>query len=442
MSKKKFKQILALISLGIIINFIVGSFSFIWQAIGFVFIVAMPFIIGFCIAFLINKPYMFFAETMFKDLEKSKVKFFRQIRKPMSLILAYIITFGIIVFLIGIIVPQLIESFNKLSGNFSSYAETFKKWIFDIAERVLHIELKQDNDLFTMVNNLVKIITGEELRGYVTGLANKFGPDLFDTAIQFTTNIYNISMGIVISFYFLACKEKLIYQTKKFTVAFMPEKSLPKIFEIAELSNKMFGRYVYGRIVDSMIMGMMCFVGMSIFKFDYSLLISVVIGITNVIPLFGPAIGAIPSIIILLIVNPVEALWFSIFIFTLQQIDGNLIGPKVVGNSIGISGFWIMASVIIGGGLFSIVGMFIAVPVFAIIYVLVGGEVDKRLKEKNYLHKLGSSPENDIITDAEKPTIDFNDIKFYRNLKDNVMHSSKKEAYDDKDNDDFSNFDL
>ena len=442
MSKKKFKQILALITIGIIINFIVGSFSFIWQAISFVFLVAMPFIIGFCIAFLINKPYMFFSDTVFKDLEKSRIKFFRQIRKPISLILAYIISFGIIVFLIGIIVPQLIESFNKLSGNFSSYAETFKKWIFDTAERFLHIELKQDNDLFTMVNNLVKIITGEELKGYVTGLANKFGPNIFDTAIQFTTNIYNVSMGIVMSFYFLACKEKLIYQTKKFTVAFMPEKSLPKIFEIAELSNKMFGRYVYGRIVDSMIMGMMCFVGMSIFKFDYSLLISVVIGITNVIPLFGPAIGAIPSIIILLIVNPVEALWFSIFIFTLQQIDGNLIGPKVVGNSIGISGFWIMASVIIGGGLFSIVGMFIAVPVFAIIYVLVGGEVDKRLKEKNYLHKLGSSPENDIITDAEKPTIDFNDIKFYRNLKDNVMHSSKKEAYDDKDNDDFSNFDI
>lgn len=439
MSKKKFKQTLILIACGILIYFIVGNFAFIWYGIGTVITVGMPFVIGFCIAYLVNQPYVFFAEKVFASLEKSKLTFFKKIRKPISLILAYILIFGIVVALFWIIVPQLITSFNMLSENFSSYAETFKGWLVDVSANFLRIELKEDNDLFTMVNNLVKIVTGAEIKNYFTQLANTFGPNMFDTAMQFTTNLYNIAMGIVTSFYYLACKEKLLFQTKKVVFAFVPEKFIPRLFDISELSNKMFGRYVYGRVVDSFIMGVMCFVGMSILNFDYALLISVVVGITNVIPLFGPLIGAVPSIIILMIINPLEALWFAIFIFILQQIDGNLIGPKVVGNSIGISGFWIMASVIIGGGLFGIAGMFIAVPVFAIIYSVVGDSVNSRLREKNHLQQLGEFDSNeDIITDAEKPAIDFNDIKFYRNLMDNVKQ--KTTAYKHKKEDEEDEF--
>ena len=421
MSKKKFKQMVALIAIGILFYVIVGNFIFVWHAIGTILTVAMPYIIGFCIAFLINTPYVFFSEKVFKSFEKNKFTFVRKSQKPLSLVLAYMVVLGIIVFLICIIIPQLIKSFNMLAENFSNYAETFKVWLVDISSNYLNIELKENNDLFTMINNLVKIITGEELQNYFTNLANTFGPGIFDTAMQFTTNLYNIGMGIVTSIYFLGCKEKLIFQTKKFVVAFMPEKALPKIFEIAELTNKMFGRYVYGRIIDSLIIGMICFICMSIFGFDYALLNSVLIGITNVIPVFGPFVGAVPSILILLIVNPIEAIWFTVFIFALQQVDGNLIGPKVVGNSIGISGFWIMASVIIGGGLFSVVGMFIAVPVFAIFYVLIGGAVNNKLKEKNHLQQFGNSPVNDIITDAEKPAIDFNNIKLYNTIKKNVI---------------------
>lgn len=420
MSTKKFKQIVGLIVIGILFYTIVGNFKYIWDAIGTLVTVAMPFVIGFCIAFLINKPYVFFSERVFKSFEKNKFMIVRKAKKPLSLVFAYVIVFGIIVFLICIIIPQLITSFDTLAENFSSYAETFKQWMVDASEKYLHTELKEDNDVFTMVNNLVKIVTGEELKNYFTNLANTFGPDIFDTAKQFTTSLYNIGMGIIISIYFLGCKEKLIFQTKKFTVAFMPEKALPKIFEVAELTNRMFGRYVYGRIIDALIIGMLCFICMSIFRFEYPLLISVVIGMTNVIPVFGPFVGAIPSILILLIVNPVQALWFAVFIFALQQADGNIIGPKVVGNSIGISGFWIMVSVIIGGGLFGVVGMFIAVPIFAIFYVLLGGAVNSKLKEKNHLQQFGNSPDNDVITNAEKPAINFSDIKLYKTIKQNI----------------------
>ncbi|MEE0858089.1 MAG: AI-2E family transporter [Acutalibacteraceae bacterium] len=426
MSKKKFKQLLALIAFGVFCMFVMNNLVYVWNMIGTFLSVSMPFIIGFCIAFLINKPYMFFAEKAFKKMEKSKFAVVKKARKPVSLLLAYLLVLGIITFLICIIIPQLITSFNTLADNFYNYAESFKQWLVTVSKEYLNIELTEDNDLFTMVNNLVKIITGGELKEIVTNMANALGPDIFNTALQFTTNLYNIIIGLVASIYFLGCKDKLLYQTKKLAVAVLPEKVLPKTFEVAELSNKMFGRYVYGRIIDSLIIGMLCFIGMSIFHFDYALLISVVVGITNVIPVFGPFIGAIPSILILLIVNPLEAVWFTVFIFVLQQLDGNLIGPKVVGDSIGISGFWIMVSVIVGGGLFGVVGMFIAVPVFAIIYVLIGSAVNKKLKEKNYLQQFGDSPDTDIITDAEKPVIDFKEMKLYKTIKENVNHTSKK----------------
>ncbi len=447
MSRKRFKQIFALVALTILLLFLKDNFSFVWGALGLVITVSMPFIIGFCIAFMINKPYVFFSDRAFKAMEKSKSKFIRSSRKPVSLILAYLLVLGIVAFLIGILIPELINSFNMLINNFSSYADAFKDWIINVSRDYFHIEIQEDNNLFSVINNLVNIMTNGETKKIIddistaygkdmfetaiqiiSGTASVLGPNLFDTAMHFTTGLYNTVMGIVVSFYYLACKDKLIYQTKKLAVAVMPEKALPKAFEIAELSNRMFGRYIYGRIVDSLIIGIICFIGMSILRFDYALLISVLVGITNVIPMFGPFIGAIPSILLLLIVNPLEAVWFTIFIFILQQIDGNLIGPKVVGNSIGISGFWIMASVIIGGGLFGVVGMFIAVPVFAIIYTLVGTAVNNKIKEKDYLHQLGDSPDTDIITDAEKPAIDFKESKIYKTIKDNVKVASKKSS--------------
>ncbi len=433
MSKKRFKQIIVLVVIGGLCLYLKDNIKYLFDAVGLVLIVAMPFIIGFCIAFLINKPYMFFSDKLLKGMVDSKFNMVKKARKPISLVLAYLIVFGIVAFLIVIIIPQLVVSFNKLATNFASYADEFKLWLINVCDQYLHIELKEDNDLFSIVNSLVKIITGGELRAFVSKIANTFGPDIFNVAVQVTTNVYNVVMGIVISFYFLACKDKLIYQTKKFTVAVLPEKLLPKVFEVAELTNHKFGRFIYGRIIDSLIMGMLCFIGMSIFRFDYAMLISVIIGVTNIIPMFGPVIGAVPSIIILLIVNPVEAFWFTVFILILQQIDGNLIGPKVMGSSIGLSGFWIMASVILGGGLFGVVGMFVAVPLFAVIYVMMGNFVNKRLKEKDYLQSLGETPTTDILNNSGKEPINFKNTKLYKTIKDNVKINSKKNGRKDND---------
>ena len=429
-------MLLILFAVGVLL--VMNNISVIWKTIGTVVSVAMPFIIGFCIAYIINKPYVFFADKVLIKMDNCKYQFVKKSRKTLALVLAYILVLGVISILIGIIIPQLVESFNTLASNFSDYAESFKEWIISVAKQYLNIDIQDDNDFFNLVNDLVNMITGGKITEYITDFATDFAnelPNLFDTAIKFTSNVYNVVLGLIISVYFLGCKEKLIYQTKKFTVAIFPEKILPKLFEIVELTDKMFGKYVYGRIIGSMIIGMICFIGMSIFRFDYPLLISVIIGITNVIPVFGPFIGIIPSILILLFINPIEAVWFTVFIIVLQQLDANLIEPKVMGSSIGISGFWVIASVTIGGGLFGVLGMFTAVPVFSVIYVLIGSSVNNKLKQKNYLQQFGDSPDGDIIKDTEKHGVDIKELKLYKTIKENVKEkvgNTKQNKHDSK----------
>ena len=209
-----------------------------------------------------------------------------------------------------------------------------------------------------------------------------------------------------------------------------------KLLEIGELSNKIFGKVVYGKIIDSLLIGVLCFIGMSIFGFDYAALMSVIVAITNIVPMFGPIVGAVVTIFIMLVINPIEAVWFAIFLLILQQIDGNFIGPKILGNSIGISGFWIMASVIVGSGLFGFWGMLLAVPVFSTLYVLLTRHVNSRIVKVGKQDVLGAPPEDDIIKqqmpkdpreikDSDESGYVFNN-QFIKSIKTKVRTEAKK----------------
>ena len=176
----------------------------------------------------------------------------------------------------------------------------------------------------------------------------------------------------------LASKEMLVRQLKSVFYTFMPEKPARVITHVLQISNDIFGNFVNGRIYDALIIGLLCFIGMSIFGFEYTLLITVLVSVTNVIPVFGPFIGAIPSIFLLLMVNPMQAVFFTIFIFLLQQLDGNIIGPKVVGDSIGLPAWWVMFSILVGGGMGGVFGMLAGVPVFAVFYTLISEAVEVR----------------------------------------------------------------
>lgn len=426
MDKKLFRSLIYLIlfTAGLILAII--NFNVLWNILGFIVSVAMPFILGLCMAFIINKPYVFFAEKAYSGLSKKNLTL-RKLRKPLALITAYIIVFGIIVFLFWILIPQLVESVQRLVQNFSNYVEGFQGILSDIQKNELVIYfLGENNNLFDTVNEFFKVFTGDQFAETIKNITTTVAPSLFNFMSSVTTNVFNAIMGIIVSFYFLACKDRLLYQTRKFLCAYVPKKFLPKIFEVGNLTNKMFGRYIYGRVLDSAIIGIICFICMSIFNWNYALLISVIVGITNIIPVFGPFLGAIPSIFILLLIDPFQALWFTVFIIALQQIDGNIIGPRVVGSSIGISGFWIMVSVIIGGGLFGVVGMFIAVPIFAIVYALIGENVNKRIQNSEFAQELGNEPDTDILKhDKQKEPYNVKDSKIVKELSGRLRKKKK-----------------
>ena len=197
----------------------------------------------------------------------------------------------------------------------------------------------------------------------------------------------NVVVGFILSVYMIGNKTKLLSQLHSVSHAFMSEKVYKKCSETMRLIIRIFSSFITGRFVDSAIIGVLCFIGMQIFGFAYPMLISVIVGVTNVIPVFGPFMGAIPSAFILLMVDPMQAVWFSVFILVLQQIDGNIIDPRIVGNSIGLPPMWSMLAIFVGGGLFGIFGMLVGVPFFAVVYTLVQKETARRLRIRNESNK-------------------------------------------------------
>jgi len=201
-------------------------------------------------------------------------------------------------------------------------------------------------------------------------------------AASFATEMKNILLGIVFSVYFLLFKEHLLAQIKKFFMAFFPDHIYQKLAHYAVVTDHTFGGFISGKIFDSLIIGLLCFILMTIFRMPYAPLISMIVGITNIIPFFGPFIGAIPSAFIILVADPGMTIWFILMIFALQQLDGNVIGPKILGDFIGLTPLWIIVSITLMGGLFGVFGMFLGVPTFAVIYIFVKEITEKNLQKK------------------------------------------------------------
>ena len=368
---KNVKIGIILISYAMLLYFALSNLGWIYGVLGNIGIIVAPFLYGFVIAYLLNSPFEFFRKKVFINLDKTK---FKNLKNMLSLVMTYIMAFGVISILMVVIVPQLISSINQLINNFSEYINSLEILILETSYK-----FKVNPEI---INHFRKTIL-DSLNNF-DEFVNIVFPHIFNFTKSFTSGLYNWIIGIIVSIYYLASKEKLLDQLNKLCYSVIPDKFLSKFLEVSHLTNSKFGQFIVGKLLDSLVIGILCFLGMSILNIPYAVLISVIVGCTNVIPFFGPFIGAIPSAFILLIVDPIKAFWFIIFIFVLQQLDGNVIGPKIIGDSIGISGIWIMFSVIIGGGLFGVVGMIVGVPIFAVIYSLVSNFVNKRLEKSKY----------------------------------------------------------
>ena len=352
------------ISLSILFFFLIYRFQGFGDAISKLTGILMPFIYGAVIAYLL-KPVCNCVENFLRRLLPEKMG-----TAANMLAVAISLLFGILVVyaLFMMIVPQLITSVTTLYYTARNNLNDFVDWashqeIIASNQKLLDfIETSYDN-LQDTLDNLVRTKLVPSMQSILSGAA--LG------VMSFVTFLKNIIIGVIVSVYLLASRKKFGQQCKMILYSLIKPRWADIILEEVLYADKMFGGFINGKILDSAIIGVLCYIACLIFKFPSALLVSVIIGVTNVIPFFGPFIGAIPAILLILIQNPIKALWFVLFVLVLQQVDGNIIGPKILGNTTGLSSFWVLFAILLFGGLWGFVGMIIGVPLFAVIYDVI-----------------------------------------------------------------------
>lgn len=336
--------------------------------------VLKPFIIGIAIAFLINIPMKLFESKLINPtLKKSKLKDTKTISRILSLILTLIILFIFISAFVNFVVPQLVKSTSSLVSKVPQYIDSLQTYI---PNYLSHINISS-----SMHSSLLSGV--EKVSNFVIKFANYFISNILSITFGVTSAITNFVIGFIIAIYILLSKEKLLIQCKKFAYAFLSESYAKKLIEISHLVSFKFSRFIAGQCMDGVILGTLCFIGMTIFNMPYAILVSCIIAIADLIPIFGTFIGSAIAAFIIFMVKPITALYFIIMIIIIQQIEGNLVYPFVVGNSIGLSSFWILVPIFIGSSTFGVLGILIGVPLFSVIYTLVSKHINKKLKEKN-----------------------------------------------------------
>lgn len=331
-----------------------------------------PFIVGGVIAFLLRAP-MDIIET--RLLNKLSMK--DELRHLLAVILALIFGVFCVVVFFYILLPQLIESIVILFGNFEMYLNNLEQIILEICA-TLNIDA---TELLRMVG--ANIPPESEITAAVMNFVTTFLPNIFKTTINVANGTVQLFLGVIIAVYILLDIKGFTRECKRALYAFVNDDISDSIISIVHLSDQIFNDFIGGKILDSIIIGIIAFICMSILDWPFPLLVSVIIGVTNVIPFFGPFIGAVPGFLIVLVVSPKTSILFLIFILLLQQFDGNILGPKILGDTIGLPAIWIVFSILIGQGLFGFIGMVLGVPVFAVCYFLVKQRIDLNLQLKN-----------------------------------------------------------
>lgn len=340
--------------------------------------ILMPFIYGLGIAYVLNPLVNFFEKKIYyklcRKISKNKKERYR-VARVLSLFTSTIIFIGVLIACISFLIPEIIKSLDMFISNVNIYLSNSKDLLMSVFNSSESIQNFINDNYVTFSNFFVDWLNDGFLNNVMTSLGN----GIFGT-LKF---LYNLIIGYIISIYVLFDKEKFRSQAKKLLYTFISSEKVNIILENLRYTDKVFGSFFSGKLIDSLIIGLLCFVGMLIFDMPYSLVIAVIVGVTNIIPYFGPFIGAIPSAILILLVSPSKCITFIIFIFVLQQFDGNILGPKILGNKTGLSSFWVLFSLLIFGGLFGMIGMIIGVPIFSIFYSFINGLVRRKLKEKD-----------------------------------------------------------
>ena len=402
-----------------------------------IIVILMPVIDGMVIAYLLTPLLNYFERKLIKPF--CNILPFKLKPKPQRMcsifVTMVVVFFGFYVFF-AMVIPQISSSIMTIIEQFPTYVNTLTIWVSQI--------LNDNPDFATFITDMINEYSVDLNNFFNTKIIPEINNVIMTVSMSVVSilkELWNLVIGIIISFYLLGSKEKYAAQAKKIVYAFFSLETANRFISNTRFANKTFGGFFVGKIIDSIIIGILCFICTSIMGTPFCVLISVIVGVTNIIPFFGPFLGAIPSILLILFIDPIQALYFLIFVLILQQVDGNIIGPKILGSSTGLSSFWVIFSITLFGGLLGIFGMIIGVPIFAIIFASIKSLVESKLAIKElpvetakYLRLLYINPENieliNFSDEDEKPFSQITQIRVKLQDKTNKHNKTLHENND------------
>lgn len=365
------------IGLSIVLFFVVYRFRGVGDALNKLGSILAPFAYGGVVAYLLRPMCNLYEGLFQKYLPKKLKKLSNGLAVGLSMISGILIVYALII----MIAPQLFSSIQTLWLSLPDKISALYAWAmatFGENEKLVSLF----NTIYNTVNTDLQNWANNTLAPYVSSVVSIVS-GVGSSVWKVLMFLYNLLVGLIVAVYLLFSRKKFARQSVLIIRSALKPKWAELLLDEVAFIDRMFGGFIDGKILDSAIIGVLCYIGCTIFRFPNALLVSAVVGITNVIPFFGPIIGAVPSTLLILIESPIKALWFVVFVLALQQLDGNVIGPKILGNTVGISGFWVLASITIAASLFGFTGMILGVPVFAIIYLLISDSVNNKLRKKN-----------------------------------------------------------
>jgi len=380
-NKKNIKHLLGIITFAIVLFWALQNLQSVASFTSTLLGLLAPFIIGLSLAFIINVPMKVLENRLFSFKGMRNNKTIQVLKRPVSMVLTIILIFAIIYIVLVLVIPELITTIGILKNGVPKFLAQVQEEINKLA--VQYPEITS----WLTTRELDWNSIGESIFNFLRNGATSLVNSTFNIATSVFSVVFNFVLGLVFAIYILLQKEKLAVQLKKLLYAYLPESRSDRIVSISTLSNRIFSNFLTGQCTEALILGALCFVGMLIFQFPYALMISVLIGFTALIPVFGAFIGLGVGAFLIFVTDPIQALWFVIFITVLQQIEGNLIYPRVVGSSVGLPGLWVLVAVMLGGSMFGVMGMLISVPLCSVLYALLRESVGKKLDAKKISRK-------------------------------------------------------
>ncbi len=375
------------IAVSVIFYLGLSNLGHVGDALGTIMGVLTPFIIGAAIAYVLSPIYDVVEKPLLKLFSGKGEKPRRHAKgaaKALASAAAMLFLFAIIAGLLGMVIPQMVDSITKLIASMPEKTKQFTEWITWINTSFNNLTASRP-EIEQWVQSTVEAASAsltKWLQSMVSNLGSVLG-NVTQGVISGVNMLVNTGIGLVICVYLLNSKKLFAAQAKKLTYSLLKTENANYLIDSVRYIHRTFGGFINGKLIDSLIIGVLCFIGLSILRIPYALLLSAVVGLFNIIPIFGPIISAVIGTLLLLLEDPIKALIFLVFVVVLQQLDGNVIGPKILGETTGLSSFWVMFAILVGGGLFGFAGMLLGVPTFAVLYSFINRYLERRLEKKH-----------------------------------------------------------